>query len=92
MNITKTEFLDFIRKLFPPIVNGEYGGERTITFEIREDEKYDNFLQEMFKEEFQPNHTTMFIKESENHIPTDKKPYFTSVTIAGQFKIQLKIV
>ena len=90
MDITREEFLNFIKKLFPTLSNN--GQERTIIFEISKDEIYDNFLQKMFTEEFEKNKFGVFtIEHTDLKKFKNKKPFFTSVTIAGQLIIKLKI-
>lgn len=91
MNVTKEEFLDFIRRLLP--FNSKFPNGRTITFEISEDEKYNNFLQKMFKEEFE-NSTNYIVPKQFEELDENGnkyKPYYRSVTIAGQLTIKLDI-
>jgi len=92
MDVTKKEFLALLHRLFPIKDPKDYGQERVITFEINKDELHNNFLQKMFKEEFESNKNEIFLSDSSFTPKENKTPFFTSITIAGQFKIQLKIV
>ena len=91
---TKQEIFEFLRKCFPKNNTAKYGFERTITFDVTEDELLNNnFLSEAFKEEFKPSKTILHSKEVEDMLNDDNnKPFFKSITIAGQYKLLLNVV
>jgi hypothetical protein len=86
--ITKEEIFKFINKCFP-IDYDKPIRERTITFEIFDGEEKDNFLMNAFKEEFKPQ-TSGLLTANLTDEDLKYEPYYTSVTIAGQYTIELK--
>ena len=89
-SITKEEIFQFLRRCFPYCKH--YGKERVISFEIFEDELKDNFLNKAFKEDFISAPIILSSKVKEEGITNSKElPYFKSITIAGVYKLELKV-